>query len=196
MILCVAGAGDIARRRRHCSRACRKTFLVKNILGGLAPDSDEPMPAELRSTISGHWKRIHEMLGTEFNFDFWTNCEPRRSTYPACRAVIAATNQNREEDMIFAIQRAYYLRAMNPSELETLEALADELDLDRALFESDLRSAETELEFQRQIALARSSPIRGFPALALDDDDQLRLVGLDYKSHEMTLQHLQTLTES
>ena len=113
---------------------------MKNVLGGLAPDSDEPMSAELRSTISGHWKRIHDTLGTEFNFDFWTNCKPRRSTYPACRAVIAATNQDREEDMIFAIQRAYYLRAMNPSDLETLEALADELDLNRALFQSDLRS--------------------------------------------------------
>ncbi len=169
---------------------------MKNILGGLAPDSDEPMSAELRSTISDHWKRIHDTLGTEFNFDFWTNCKPRRSTYPACRAVIAATNQDREEDMIFAIQRAYYLRAMNPSDLETLEALADELDLNRALFQSDLRSAETELEFQRQIALTRSSPIRGFPALALEDSGQLRSVCLDYKSHETTLQHLQALTAS
>ncbi len=169
---------------------------LKNVLGGLAPDSDEPMSAELRSTISGHWKRIHDTLGTEFNFDFWTNCKPRRSTYPACRAVIAATNQDREEDMIFAIQRAYYLRAMNPSDLESLVALADELDLDRALFQSDLRSAETELEFQRQIALTRSSPIRGFPALALEDSGQFTSVCLDYKSHETTLQLLQTLTAS
>ncbi len=173
-----------------------KIISLKNVLGGLAPDSDEPMPAELRSTISGHWKRIHEMFGTEFNFDFWTDCKPRRSTYPACRAVIAATNQDREEDMIFAIQRAYYLRAMNPSDLETLEALADELDLNRALFQSDLRSAETELEFQRQITLARNSPIRGFPALALEDSGQFRSVCLDYKSHETTLQHLRTLTAS
>ena len=169
---------------------------LKNILGGLAPDSDEPMAADLHRTISGHWNRIHEMLGTEFNFDFWTNCEPRRSTYPACRAVIAASNQDREEDMIFAIQRAYYLRAMNPSDLETLEALAEELDLDPTLFQTDLRSAETELEFQRQIAFTRSSPVRGFPALALEGGDQLRSVHLDYRSHESTLQHLQTLTES
>ena len=154
------------------------------------------MPAELRSTISGHWKRIHEMLGTEFNFDFWANCKPRRSTYPACRAVIAATNQDREEEMIFAIQRAYYLRAMNPSDLEILEALAEELDLDPTLFQIDLRSAETELEFQGQIAFTRSSPVRGFPALALDDGDHVRSVCLDYKSHETTLQHLHTLTES
>lgn len=98
--------------------------------------------------------------------------------------------------MILAIQRAYYLRAMNPSDLETLEALADELDLNRALFLSDLRSAETELEFQRQIALTRSSPIRGFPGLALENSGQFRSVCLDYKNHETTLQHLQSLTAS
>ena len=82
------------------------------------------MPAEMRQRISGHWRTIHEMLGTEFNFDFWAKCKPRRSTYPACRAVIAAEYQNMGAEMTNAIQHAYYLRAMNPSDLETLEMLA------------------------------------------------------------------------
>jgi putative protein-disulfide isomerase len=94
----------------------------ENVLGGLASDSDEPMPVELRRTISGHWRKIQETLGAEFNFDFWTKCTPRRSTYPACRAVIAAANQQHESEMILAIQRAYYLRAMNPSDTDILEA--------------------------------------------------------------------------
>ena len=32
--------------------------------------------------------------GVRFNFDFWTHCTPKRSTYPACRAVIAARAQD------------------------------------------------------------------------------------------------------
>lgn len=169
---------------------------LEYVLGGLAPDSDEPMSAKLRSAISGHWKRIHEMLGTEFNFDFWEYCEPRRSTYPACRAVIAASKQQGEVDMILAIQRAYYLRAMNPSDTETLEKLAKELGLDVDRFETDLHSPETEAVLQDQVAFARRSPIHGFPALALKVGNQLTPVRLDYESHEETLHHLRVLMDS
>ena len=165
----------------------------ENVLGGLAPDSDEPMSAELRETIPGHWRTIHETLGAEFNFDFWTKCEPRRSTYPACRAVIAAANQEQEAQMILAIQEAYYLRAMNPSDTETLEVLASEMNLDLDRFKGDLRSLETESELQRQVAFARSSPVNGFPALALCNGDQLTPVRLNYRDHEETLQHLEAL---
>lgn len=162
----------------------------ENVLGGLAPDNDEPMPDEMLQRISGHWRTIHETLGTEFNFDFWTECEPRRSTYPACRAVIAAANQDREADMIQAIQEAYYLRAMNPSDTETLVTLADELSLDSGGFKTDLRSPDTEAELQHQVTFARRSPISGFPALVLRSRDQLTPVRLDYLDHTETLKHL------
>ena len=48
-----------------------------NIVGGLAPDSDQPMPEAQRAAIAGYWRRIEDMLGAEFNHDFWTRCEPR-----------------------------------------------------------------------------------------------------------------------
>jgi len=92
--------------------------------------------------------------------------------------------------MILAIQQAYYLRAMNPSDTETLEALAEELNLDSDRFVSDLHSADTEAELQRQLAFARRAPINGFPGLALSNDDQLTPVRLDYKDHTETLKHL------
>lgn len=58
---------------------------VQYLLGGLAPDSDVPMPKEQIAAISGYWKKIEALLGTKFNHDFWTENTPRRSTYPACR---------------------------------------------------------------------------------------------------------------
>jgi putative protein-disulfide isomerase len=164
-----------------------------NVLGGLAPDSDEPMPENLRQAIPGYWKNIEELLGTEFNYDFWTECEPRRSTYPACRAVIAAALQEREEAMTDAIQRAYYLRAMNPSNLSTLETLAAELELDAQRFARDIRSPEVEAELQRQIQFSRQSPIEGFPSLVLERDGELVAVQQDYHNAQVTLDHLQEL---
>ena len=71
------------------------------LLGGLAADSDDPMPEETRHYVMDNWKRIQQQLpDTEFNYDFWTTCTPRRSTYPACRAVIAARKQGKEYDEI------------------------------------------------------------------------------------------------
>ena len=95
-------------------------------MGGLAPDIDRPMHQDLQDTIRGIWRTIQRTVpGTEFNFGFWESGHPRRSTYPACRAVIAARHQgNYEVAMIDGIQRAYYLHARNPSYDATLIALA------------------------------------------------------------------------
>lgn len=166
--------------------------LVK-IVGGLAPDSDEPMPQNLLEGLPKAWSRIHDLLGTEFNFDFWSKCKPRRSTYPACRAVLAAGNQDRYDEMIDAIQRAYYLRAMNPSDIETLERLAVELDLDVEQFSRDIHSAEIEEELQRQVDFARQSPIDGFPSLVMDVAGEMITVTRDYKDPQPTLDHIEQL---
>ncbi len=98
--------------------------------------------------------------------------------------------------MTLAIQEAYYLRAMNPSDTETLEVLASEINLDLDRFKGDLHSLETESELQRQVAFARSSAVNGFPALALCTGDQLTPVHLDYKDYRETLRHLEALTRA
>ncbi len=167
---------------------------VVKVVGGLAPDSDEPMPQHLREGLPKAWQKIHNLLGTEFNFEFWAKCKPRRSTYPACRAVLAAGEQDRYDEMIDAIQRAYYLRALNPSDLETLELLAEELVLDIDQFAADIRSAEIEEALQRQVDFARQSPIDGFPSLAMDMGDKLVSVTRDYRDPQPTLDHISRLS--
>lgn len=154
---------------------------IEYVLGGLAPDSQEPMPEEMQQTIQSYWKKIERLLGTRFNYNFWSECQPRRSTYPACRAVIAAQEQRRNEDMIRAIQEAYYLRAMNPSDLETLVQLARELNLDMQQFEEAVASERVESELQRQIQLYRSISARGFPSLVLAVNEQLHPIRVDYQ---------------
>lgn len=163
--------------------------LVK-VVGGLAPDSDEPMPQNLLEGLPKAWNRIHDLLGTEFNFEFWTKCKPRRSTYPACRAVLAAGKQGKYDEMIDAVQRAYYLRAMNPSDSETLESLAGELELNVEQFSRDIRAAEIEDELQRQVDFSRQSPIDGFPSLVMEIDGEMTTVTRDYKDPQPTLDHI------
>jgi len=163
------------------------------IVGGLAPDSDQPMPETQREAIAGHWRRIEDLLGTEFNYDFWTKCEPRRSTYPACRAVIAAAKQGCEGEMILEIQKAYYLKARNPSDIDMLQILAEQLGLNAETFRNDIASSDTEAELQRQISFARASGVSGFPSLAVETNGQLVPINVDYKNYEVSLKQIESV---
>jgi putative protein-disulfide isomerase len=160
---------------------------VENVVGGLAPDSDELMPPEQQLLIAGYWREIADQLGTEFNFDFWSHCSPRRSTYPACRAVLAAKLQGAEALMIDAIQRGYYLRALNPSDSTTLVRLADEVGLDVNRFARDIDSSEIQKSLDQQFDLRRSLGVFSFPTLVLELDQQIHEVVLDYKDHQKSL---------
>ncbi|WP_372882858.1 DsbA family protein [Psychromonas sp.] len=154
---------------------------VNYVLGGLAPDCDDPMPVEQQKAISGYWQKISNLLGTPFNFKFWAENTPRRSTYPACRAVIAAGWQNKMREMNSAVQKAYYLRAMNPSDIETHLFLAAELGLNIEQFNADLSSAKLDSEFKRQLRLTGNLPIQGFPSMVLAHRGKLFPIELDYK---------------
>jgi putative protein-disulfide isomerase len=144
---------------------------LQPLLGGLAPDDDLPMAPELQLHLQATWRRIQQRVpGTQFNFDFWTRCRPRRSTYPACRAVIAAREQAPalQSAMILAIQEAYYLQARNPSDLGTLAELASEIGLDADRFRADLRSASTDRALRQEIGRCRALGLSSFPSLALE----------------------------
>ncbi len=167
---------------------------VRNVLGGLAADTDEPMPKALQQTIQGHWQRIqHEVPRIDFNYDFWTKCKPRRATYPACRAVIAARQQGGhfEEAMILAIQQAYYLYARNPSDEAVLNDLAAELELNVERFIADLSSAEVDAQLMREVGLTQQYLVTpSFPSLLLDDCGEKSLLPLSYTQAEVTLSAL------
>jgi putative protein-disulfide isomerase len=156
---------------------------VERLLGGLAPDSDEPMPEPMREHLQQTWRRIQDRIpGTRFDFDFWTRCSPRRSTWPACRAVIAARRQDAAFDwaMTGAIQRAYYLEARNPSDRETLIELAGEIGADPAAFARNLDAPATRQALTEEIDRARAMSVDSFPALVLDASASRWRIPVDY----------------
>lgn len=169
---------------------------VRRWLGGLAPDTDEPMPEPMREHLQATWRRIETRVpGTRFNFEFWTRCQPRRSTYPACRAVIAAREQGAtyDEAMTSAIQRAYYREARNPSDEETLVALADELGLDVDRFRRVLSDSATQARLEEEIEMAHRLGAHGFPSLVLESPQGLRPIPVDYCDPRPMLATLQAL---
>lgn len=164
------------------------------VLGGLAPDTDEEMPQAQQHMLQDIWRNIQARVpGTQFNFDFWTQCKPRRSTYPACRAVVAAVRQGEEhhELMTRAIQQAYYLDARNPSDEDTLIALAGDLKLDVAQFGEDLNSPYTQQEFKRQIEACHYLGVPGFPSLILQTDKFNRRLPVEFNNPGLQLELIQ-----
>lgn len=155
----------------------------RRLLGGLAPDTDEPMSDELREMVQGSWRRILQHVPeTELNFAFWTDCVPRRSTYPSCRAVIAARQQGAafEVPMNTAIQRAYYTQARNPSDESTLVELAGEIGLDVERFREALGSEAVHQALEAEIAQAREMDVESFPAIVFEDRKGVRPIPLTY----------------
>lgn len=166
---------------------------VSRLLGGLAADTTAAMPLEMQQGIRGIWATIQQRVpGTEFNFDFWKRCRPRRATFPACRAVIAAREQSPafEASMIRAIQQAYYLQARNPSDGATLIELAGELGVDRQRFARDLESDRIQALLRDEIRRARLLGADSFPSLVLMDGGGHRLLQLDYRDPGVVLAQL------
>lgn len=147
---------------------------ITYVMGGLAKDSDEPMPEETQHYVQDQWRLVTDQTGVTFNWDFWEVCQPRRSTYPACRAVIAASFQRPDAvaDMYEAIQRAYYQEARNPSDGLTLTALSGELEpsLDEGQFTEDLVSEAAEAALQEGFNVRRLLGVREFPSLVLAEE--------------------------
>jgi putative protein-disulfide isomerase len=167
---------------------------VRRVVGGLAPDSDVPMEPAMRAKLESIWQMIQARVpGTQFNFDFWQHCTPRRSTYNACRAVLAAKRlaPESEEAMIFAIQQAYYLQSKNPSDISTLADVAQSIGLDAEIFAAQISGAAVEAELQEELAFARRAPINGFPSLVLRTVSGMQPIGLDYLDASPMLAHIQ-----
>jgi putative protein-disulfide isomerase len=171
---------------------------VVRLLGGLAPDNAIPMDEAMRQRIERTWQRIEKSVpGTTFNFDYWRLCTPYRSTYPSCRAVIAATAQGTKFDKIMtrAIQHAYYRQARNPSDPQTLIDIASEAGLNRELFAAAMAAEETERELQRQITLAAAIGADTYPALILEVNGSRWPVGIDYNDPAPMLDTIRFLLE-
>jgi len=175
------------------------SIAVQYLLGGLAFDTTEPMPLATRKMVQQAWQQIEKTVpGIRFNFDFWQKNTPLRSTYPACRAVLAAKKQDAtsEQRMIEAIQSAYYQKARNPSLPETLHECAGEIGLNTNLFIKDLNSPCIRNELLHEIQLVRTMKVYSFPSLLLMHGDKSFPIIVDYLDHQKMLREIEETVQT
>jgi len=167
---------------------------IVNVVGGLAPDSNIAMPIEMEDAIKQHWRTIQNTVpGTEFNFDFWDKNQARRSTYPACRSVLTVKeiDASKEQEMIAAIQKAYYLNAQNPSDLNTLTDIASEIGISKQLFSEKIQSKSIEYALLEDIQFSRSIGVNSFPSLVLKVNNSLHEIKIDYNDFQRIIEQVE-----
>jgi len=181
---------------RRLQKTLPESIRIVYVLGGLAPDTDEPMPEFMRNMIQQTWQKIEKVVpGIHFNYDFWTNNTPIRSTYPACRAVLAANKQNAAAaiQMSQAIQSAYYQNARNPSLPETLAQCAQDIGLDVKMFATDLVSEAINADLQQELKMARALRVFSFPSLRFIHEDKLYPLNIEYIDNEKMLHEISSI---
>ncbi len=170
----------------------------KSILGGLAADNSAPMPLETQKMVQQAWQRIEKTVpDIHFNFNFWEKNIAQRSTYPACRAVLAAAKQDYRlaDAMRTAIQSAYYQNAKNPSLQDVLIDCATQINLDTLLFKHDLKSPKIDNQLQEQIQFSQSLAVSSYPSLRLSLNNELYTLPINYTKAEPILQQIRLLID-
>ena len=171
-----------------------KNIEVKRLLGGLAADSDVSMSESMQQQIKSNWLRIEDKIpDVKFNFDFWEKTIPRRSSYPACRAVIAAREQGEKYDlqMTKAIQTAYYQEARNPSDNTTLIELAAEIGVDTEMFVQDYYSDKVQQILENEIMQSRELFVESYPSLVFEIENCFHNINVNYTLYNEMLKQIE-----
>ena len=175
-----------------------KTLPVVSLLGGLADDSDVPMAPETAAYLKEVWTRIETVCGVPFNYSYWEQEPlPPRTTYIACRAVIAAERlAGRGEAFAERIQDAYYNEATNVWDVEVLVNLAESFGFRGEAFKSELESADVRAVHDEQRALAERLEVTGYPSLLLIRDEQGYPIAVRHGDADGMLEDIQNLLAS
>ena len=167
-----------------------------HVVGGLAPHSSKEMAKNQQEMIENIWHEIEQKVGTKFNYDFWKDNIPRRSTYLSCQATMLARTEGKEDEMIEAIQEAYYLKAMNPSDASTLIQLAEQIGMDKNKFEEDLKSEKIEEDLENELDFRRSIKVRSFPSLILKYKKEIYPINIQFGDYTQMLKQIENMTEN
>lgn len=179
---------------KHIEFNLPKSIRLVKLVGGLAADSMDPMSEECALMIQENWKKIEQTVPhVQFNFNFWSTNQAIRSTYPSCRAVLAAKKQDVdfEDKMIAQIQHAYYQQAENPSLDNMLINCAKQIGLETALFISDYNSDAINQQLHQQIDFTRHTlNVSSYPSLCLEINQQIFALSVDYNNADKMIKQV------
>lgn len=165
------------------------------ILGGLRPNTVEPLTEAAKREIREHWEHVQEASGRPFDWTFFDREGFVYDTEPASRAVVAARRAGTDAalDFLTRAHAAFYAHNHDVTDEEVLADLGAEAGHNRATFLESLRSEEVRQETWSDFAIAQRAGIRGFPCLlaAVGGRSDYGLVTNGFQSAERILPALE-----
>ena len=151
---------------------------VDLVMGGLRPYNREPMSAQFKSMLRGHWDHVAEASGQPFSNAILERDDFVYDTEPPCRAVVTARTLDaaRAFGYMKSIQRAFYAEGRDVTGADELTALAAAAGYERAAFRESLESDAMRAATRDDFRDTQSLGVSGFPTLALRSDGELFLV--------------------
>jgi putative protein-disulfide isomerase len=157
------------------------------VMGGLRGGDPVPMGDDLAAMIQNAWQRIEETTGQPFNHDFWQKHRPLMTTWPACRAVLAAKelDPTRQWPFMVAMFEAYFTGMLDPTKRETHLTVAQSLGFNIRQFETMLDSPRIEEALQQDLQLTQQYGVTGFPTVVLSLGKDNYLISPGYQPVEV-----------
>jgi putative protein-disulfide isomerase len=168
---------------------------VVSLLGGLAADSDQPMPEDMVDYLMHTWDRIESTCGVTFNHSYWDQTPPPpRTTFISCRAVIAAERlAGRGEAFGERIQDAYYTEALNVWDFDVLCDLAEAFGFNRDSFAEALASDDVRAVHDEQRQLAERLQVEGYPTVLLLHNGEAFPIAVRHQGTDVMLEDITDL---
>jgi putative protein-disulfide isomerase len=160
---------------------------VDLVMGGLRPFNTQPMSAEFKEMLRGHWRHVATASGLPFSETIFERDDFVYDTEPPCRAVVAARNADATKAHAYmkAVQSAFYRDGREVTDAEVLADVAAECGFDRAAFRASLDSPQMREETRSDFATTQSLGVGGFPTLAASYGSQLFLVTSGYVTEDV-----------
>lgn len=161
---------------------------IRIVMGGLRPETTEPMPEAARRGLVRHWDEIAALAGVPFN-SVWAEREGFvYDTHPAARAVVLARRTSGEAalDYLAAAHRAFYAEGRDVTQPDVLGDIAEGQGFDRGAFLTALEDEGLDQETWRDYVVAQRAGATGFPTLVVgpNADESFALVTRGYNRPE------------
>ncbi|MBL1221457.1 DsbA family protein [Chryseobacterium sp. L7] len=144
-------------------------------MGGLLPSWDIYNSGGISKPgdVAHHWEEVSPYYQMPIEGGVWLT-DPLNSSYPPSIAFKAAQMQDKKKavDYMRITREMVFLDQLNITKQEHLEKAAELAGLDAAQWKEDYES-KAQIEFKKDLDLARQLGVRGFPTLIFTKDDEI-----------------------
>lgn len=180
----------------HTLENLKDEVKVEVVLGGLRPFNTQTM-LDLKEFLTHHWEDVNKRSGQEFRFDI-LDTDLKYDTEPACRAVVVARSIKQSSALAYfkLLQKRFYFENKNPLVLETFLQIAEELNIDKQLFQERFNSDEYKMLVKEDFENANQLGVNSFPTILLQVGDNTHLIAKGYAESSNMVEKIQNLLAS